>query len=30
LYVLLNNQQGGFTIASITDNDSPIAVLLAD
>jgi hypothetical protein len=30
LYVLLNNQQGGFTVTSITDDDSPIAVLLAD
>jgi hypothetical protein len=28
--MLLNNQQGGFTVTSMTDNDGPISVMLAD
>jgi hypothetical protein len=30
LYILVNNQQGGFTVTTIHDDDAPIAVLLAD
>ena len=30
LYVLLNNQQGGFTLTTINDNLAPTAVMLAD
>jgi hypothetical protein len=30
LYVLLNNQQGGFTLTTINDTNGPSAVMLAD
>jgi hypothetical protein len=30
LYVLLNNQMGGFTVTSIKNADGPVAVMLAD
>ena len=30
LYVLVNNQQGGFTLTTITDSGGPIAVMLRD
>jgi hypothetical protein len=30
LYVMLNNQHGGFNLTTITDADAPISVMLAD
>ena len=30
VYVLLNNQQGGFTLATIADSDAPTSIMLAD
>ncbi len=30
VYVLLNNQQGGFTLTTIADSDAPTSIMLAD